>query len=475
MFGKQNIQKISLLLLYAIFFMGLLPFLVLSFYNHPSADDYLWTMMVLKTNLWQFQVYNFYEWSGRYFSNILVGLNPLVFHSFLGYQLASLFSILAFFLVVFLLIKELTKGVFLFSQQLLGALIFVVLFLAYTPSVVELFYWFTGTYVYTTANILFFLFIYCLLKLMNAYVTDAKLARLKMSMTALTVLMMWSNEIIIVCLGGMLFLLASLTTYHKHPSAKFFMFLMGIAIISALASLLAPGNAARAAVMFPNKFNISFTLHATLSKFLETLYWIKNVPLWLISLLFLPVCIKLSRESSLFSNHFYIHPILSVGLWLAILCLAYFPIYLATGLESIAMRVKSTNYLFFIVGWFFNIQVCVGFLLKKYGAAEKVQFLRQPLPFYLVLPILLIFCYKFFSTNSNVGEAWADLSGGVAKTYDTKMKERYKLLNEKNTVIPYIIEQPTTLFFVELDENPIDWKNKNFADYFGVDSVKVIK
>lgn len=475
MFGKQNVQKISLLILYAIFFVGLLPFLILAFYNHPSADDYLWTVMVLKTSLWQFQVYNFYEWSGRYFSNLLVGLNPLVFHSFLGYQLASLFSILAFFIAVFLPVRELTKGIFSFSQQLLGTLVFVVLFLAYTPSVVELFYWFTGAYVYTSANILLLLFIYCLLKLMVAYTKDASVIYLKASMAILTVLMMWSNEIIIICLGGILFLLTCLTLYHKHISAKFFMFLMVLAIASALASLLAPGNAARAAAMFPNKFNIGFTIQATLSKFLDTLYWIKNVPLWLISLLFIPVAAKLSRESSLFRNHFYVHPMLSIALWLAILCLAYFPIHLATGQEGIAMRVRATNYLFFIGGWFFNIQVCIGFLIKKYKTLEKATFLQQPIPLYLTLSILLVFSYKFFSTNSNVGEAWKDLSGGNAKSYDNKMKERYRLLEDKNTVVPYITAQPTTLFFVELDENPNDWKNKNVANYFSVDSVRVVK
>jgi len=472
MLGKQ---KIIYFLLFIIFSIGLLPFLVLAFYNHPSADDYLWTVMVQKSGLWQFQVYNFYEWSGRYFSNVLVGLNPLVFRSFLAYQLVVLFFITAFFFSVFLVIKELTIGIYSLFEQLLGTLIFVVLFLAYTPSVVELFYWFTGASVYTSANILFFLFTYCLLKLMSAYAAGAKTMTLKVSMIGLVVLMMWSNEIIIVCLGGILFLITCMTVYYKHPSAKFFIFLMAIAILSAITSILAPGNAVRAAVMFPNRFNVEFTIYTTLSKFIATLYWLKNTPLWLISLLFVPVCIKLSRESSLFKHHFYIHPILSIGLWLAILCFAYLPIYLATGLEAIAMRVRATNYLFFILGWFFNIQVIISFFLKKYNLLEKHQVFKQALPLYFVLPILLIFCYKFFNINSNVGEAWQELRSGEAASYDNKMKERYNLLNQKKIVIPYIPEQPATLFFVEMEENTNDWKNKNCAVYFGLDSIKVVK
>ncbi len=473
--NTSTIQKITTFIVFAIFSVGLLPFFLLAFYNHPSADDYLWTAMVLKSNLWQFQVYNFYEWSGRYFSNVLVGLNPLVFHSFLGYQLATLFFMIAFFYAIFLVIKELTIGIFSLFEQLVGTLVFVVLFLAYTPSVTELFYWFTGAAVYSSANILFFFFLYAFVRLMKATAEGKKTKILKLSMIISVVLMAWSNEVIIICLGGTLFLMACTATYYKHSTYRFLIMLLLIAALSAVVSILAPGNAVRAAVMFPNRFNIEFTILAMSKQFIGTLYWIKNVPLWLISFLFMPICIKLSQKSTLFKHHFYIHPLLSIGIWLAILCFSYFPIYLATGLESVAMRVRASIYLFFIIGWFLNIQIVVGFLIKKYKLIERYAILKKPLPIYVALVLLLFFSYKFFSTNSNVGEAWKDLQSGRAKNYDNKMLERYGLLKQKKTIIPYISEQPVTLFFAELEENATDWKNRNCAAYFGIDSIKVVK
>lgn len=473
--NKSTTQKIIAFVIFAIFSVGLLPFFLLAFYNHPSADDYLWTVMVLKSSLWQFQVYNFYEWSGRYFSNILVGLNPLVFHSLLGYQLAALFFIAIFFYSIFLVIKELTIGVFSLFEQLMGTLVFVVLFLAYTPSVTELFYWFTGAAVYSSANTLFFFFLYAFVRLMKASAEGKKSNALKISMVISVILMAWSNEVIIICLGGTLFLMACTATYYKHSTYRFLIILLLLTALSAVVSILAPGNAVRAAVMFPNKFNIEFTILATLKQFIGTLYWIKNVPLWLISFLFIPVGIKLSQKSPLFRHHFYIHPLLSIGLWLAILCFSYFPIYLATGLESVAMRVRASIYLFFLIGWFLNIQIMIGFLIKKYNLLERLPTLKKPLPIYVTLIILLLFSYKFFSTNSNVGEAWKDLQSGRAKSYDNKMKERYELFKQKKTIIPYISQRPVTLFFAELEENSTDWKNRNCAAYFDIDSIKVVK
>jgi hypothetical protein len=294
-------------------------------------------------------------------------------------------------------------------------------------------------------------------------------------MVILVVLMMWSNEIIIVGLGAILFLLACFTAYYKHSTYKFFISLLVVGMLAAVVSILAPGNAARAAAMFPNKFNISFTIQTTLAKFIGTLYWFKNIPLWLISFLFIPFCIRLSKTSELLKNHFYIHPLLALGAWLAILCFAYFPIHLATGQEGIAMRVRATNYLFFILGWFLNLQIAVSFLNKKFHLFEKYGVLTKKLPAYIIVPIILFFCYKFFSINSNVGEAWADLSSKKAQQYDSSMKERYALLSQKKTTIPYIWVQPTTLYFADLEENSNDWKNRNYASYFGLDSIKVVK
>lgn len=131
--------------------------------------------------------------------------------------------------------------------------------------------------------------------------------------------------------------------------------------------------------------------------------------------------------------------------------------------------------MFSITGWFFNIQVIISFLIKKYNLVEKFPILKKTLPIYATLVILLFFSYKFFSTSSNVGEAWKDLQSGRAKSYDNKMKERYELFKQKKTIIPYISQQSVTLFFAELEENPMDWKNRNCVAYFGIDSIKIVK
>lgn len=471
-------QKIIKLLIFIIFLAGLFPFLILAFYNHPSADDYLWTAMVMQSSIWDFQIYNFYEWSGRYFSNFLVSINPLVFRSLLGYQVAVLFFISIFFSSIYFTIRTYTQDAFTKSEQLLGALVFALLFLAYTPSVVELFYWFTGAAVYTSANTLFFIFMVCLFRLYEKSNQHKNTQNEKIIMSITTVLMMWSNEIIIIGLGGFLFLINCSSWYYKHATRYFLLGLFFLAIAAALASILAPGNAARAAVMFPNKFNIPFAIQETFKKFIDTLFWVKNVPLWIISLLFIPICTKLSRINPLFKNHFYVHPIISIAFWLSVLALAYFPIHLATGQEGIAMRVRATNYLFFIMGWFINLFILVAYF-QKINLGNQISHIQKQIQrvkfIYVAIPLLFFFSYKFFSINSKVGKAWEDLLSGTAKTYDEKMKQRYTLLKAQNTNVPYIQEQPFTLYFADLEPNVSDWKNRNCAIYFGVDSINVVK
>jgi hypothetical protein len=74
----------------------ILPFLFLSFFNYPSADDYSMTFVLEKLKFWGAQKYWYLGWSGRYISTAILSLfHPLLFKKILLYQL---YPILLFFL-----------------------------------------------------------------------------------------------------------------------------------------------------------------------------------------------------------------------------------------------------------------------------------------------------------------------------------------------------------------------------------------
>lgn len=45
-----------------------IPFVLLSFFNHPSRDDFCYANKVLEQGFWNSQINWYNNWTGRYFS-----------------------------------------------------------------------------------------------------------------------------------------------------------------------------------------------------------------------------------------------------------------------------------------------------------------------------------------------------------------------------------------------------------------------
>src|SRR5687767_8894207 len=77
-------------------------------YNFPCPlDDFnnaLWD------DLWQLQRNHYLHWSGRYFSNLVVALTPLHWHSLEGYRLTVIVVIFLFVLANALLVCRALKA-----------------------------------------------------------------------------------------------------------------------------------------------------------------------------------------------------------------------------------------------------------------------------------------------------------------------------------------------------------------------------
>lgn len=55
----------------------LFPYIFISFYNHPSVDDYFFTYKVHTLGFWGAQYDWFTTWTGRYFSTLILSFHPL--------------------------------------------------------------------------------------------------------------------------------------------------------------------------------------------------------------------------------------------------------------------------------------------------------------------------------------------------------------------------------------------------------------
>ena len=142
--------------LYLLVILCLLPFVILSFFVHPSLDDlsipisirdFGTTRMELFTMLMQ-------NWNGRFTSNILAVVSPLTFGSLTGYRLALALQLPALYFALYFFLKRLLQtAMFPKIQTHLLSAAMLLLYLNLLPDITETIYWLSGAKVYTWALI----------------------------------------------------------------------------------------------------------------------------------------------------------------------------------------------------------------------------------------------------------------------------------------------------------------------------------
>jgi len=73
---------------------ALLVYFSFFFYTHPIGDDFVNSSSVIKNGVLQTCNDLFFGWSGRYSSNLILSLNPMVLGSYLGYQFSLILVLL---------------------------------------------------------------------------------------------------------------------------------------------------------------------------------------------------------------------------------------------------------------------------------------------------------------------------------------------------------------------------------------------
>ncbi len=142
---KKIASEKKFLLHLSLFILGLalLPFVVLSGYCQPFADDFWLTNIAIEKGSWQAQLEIRQAWSGRYFAMFLGSINPLVYQSFIGYKLLPLLLIFFTLAALYLFISQLMPGIAP-KQRLLYTLLLQVLYLGFMPAVAAGYYWMSG-------------------------------------------------------------------------------------------------------------------------------------------------------------------------------------------------------------------------------------------------------------------------------------------------------------------------------------------
>ncbi len=445
-------------------FFSILPFWVLSAFNQPSADDFVYAVTYLKDGFFTAQ-YNWYVgWSGRYVASALLSLSPVSFHSFTGYKLQS-------FLLILLLLYALYYTVgHLFEKEskrhrLTISMFVLFIYLYQMPKIVSGFYWGAGAITYQLGNV-FFLF------MSGSIVAYLKRKDKKYAITSFIALFLLtgSNETLMLLSDILLFISAfffyiygkkfRISRLRKQPYLALLLF---AAIVFSLFVVLAPGNDVRLGLL-PNSHKLSAFHDTLLSAQKFVAQWI--LPVGVFSILML----GLLRKSDIAQNALFIlHPLWAFLIVLVVTYAGFFPAHWSMGVPPPA-RTVNTIYFFFILTWLY-------FIVSLYHYYKGID---MPGYTYYLLTLAMI---GFFFFPNNIQTAYRDWLHGDARAYNAQFNTRYTRIKQQTTVpqnkdtirvLPLKI-MPKTLYFNDLSVKPKDWRNKAYATYFKVPFIVVKK
>ena len=460
--NRSYTDTISSWIALGLFLVTILPLLVLSFYNHPSAaDDYCFADTATRFGFWQAQHFYYDGWTGRYFSNFLVHANPLVLGWYDGFRIIPALATLGWVAGAYAFVSELLRPEPVRTKLVVTATLFTLFMLA-LRSTVEAFFWTAAIASYTIPTALTF---YLLAVLLRWYRLRAGV------MPILTAI--WAGFLVFAIVGSsetnlifLVLLLGALLGYRLLFRRQFdarLAFLLVVALVSAWLVLRAPGNAIR---MGGNKLggNVGFSFVSAFT-FLARLVlnWLLTTPVLPVSLLALPLAIRFMRSDSPTRSLFTV-PVWLVGVvYVGLLAAMIFPSYYGIGIPPV-YRVTNVVYAFFLLGWFYILTVTVGWAMRQNWLSETAG----QLPVWAVVTAGVWIGYGCWRSESVRG-MYADWFRGDAARYDSAMTERHRqLLTATDTLrLQPLPVYPPTLFVEDVRENPDFLWNRCQADFYG--------
>ncbi|GAA4458530.1 hypothetical protein GCM10023189_30960 [Nibrella saemangeumensis] len=461
---KHPLVSLSVQIVAALLFLlAFVPLLVLSFHNHPSAaDDYCFADTAVRFGFWQAQKFYYDGWTGRYFSNFLVHGNPLVWGWYSGFRLIPVLAAAGLFLAMYSLLSELLRGRSLKTQLLTTGALFFLLILA-MQSMVEAFFWTAAVASYTVPTA----FTLHLLAVMSRwYRLRAGLLR--------TLTTIWAGFLVFAIVGSsetslvlLVLLLLSVFGYRLlflRIADRFLGFLVFMALVSAWLLFRAPGNAIR---MGGNEHSGEF-IASFVSSFIwlgkSVLKWLVQTPVLPLSVMFIPLAMRLVRMDSPSRPLFHLPPLIVTVLYIGFLAAMIFPSYYGIGIPP-AYRVMNVVYLFFLLGWFYVLTVWMVQAVRR-GWLRTDTF-RLPVWVPLLAGIWVVVSIGFSIPLKTMYTDWLN---GDAAIYDRDMTERYRQLtqgsNDTLRLVPIRV-YPPSLFVEDIKDNPEHLWNRCQAGYYG--------
>jgi hypothetical protein len=447
----------------------ILPFIILSFFNHPSADDYWYTQQSAERGFWKAQLYLYNEITGRYLSSAILCINPLVLKWLYGYTFIPIVIIVLLAFSIYTLIDSFALNNFSVRDKILFSSVLFALYLCRMTDIASGLYWMAGSVTYQLGMILaIFAFAY-IIKKFHTNNCCCKKTTISYSLFSgfLLFLSIGSNETVMLMVYLILICIALYQMFSNRSISMALIFYLIIATIGCIIVYFSPGNHARyegEGSIYPQfqlRHNLFLALWASFTTAVECIYrWLNNFLIIIFTFLYMPYGIKLSLISKSSNKLFLVKPLFSIGALFLIVILSFFPSYWST--YFLQWRVKNIIFLFFLIGWFFNVQVVISYICKKHNfnyiqISEKIKILCW------------IFIMIIFLGYGNIKTAYKDLITGTAYIYNKQLIERYEAIEKCESqlcAVEPLSKRPKSIFWGDITTDDKHWINSCTSAYF---------
>lgn len=475
----------------------LLPLLMVSKYNMPSADDWSYGSdaykairsgagigTVLRISV-ETAAKSYRTWEGRFMNSFLASLQPGIWGE--GYYgivaWIMLGGLIAGELLLFRILLRGTdkQGRLLWFSVIAPSLILQIL---YTPNVVESFYWYTGAVNYT--------FVFSLSMILIGLFIELGYGELKGWKLGLAAVM---AGVLAVVVGGdnfstslSTFLFMVICCLCARPFKQVFgrtWYLLLLEGGSFFVCVLAPGNAGRLAGNFGGTTRgAGWAVGMSLVRSATNIYSWTNIKILLMLLLILPFAWQAAKNTEFDFR------------WPAFFTLLTFGLYASQSTPTMYVdgttgggRMAAILYYSYHIWLVGNLCYWVGWCCKrrqKWPAfmerffSVTAPFVRRHLvPYCAVIGIVLVgVIYRFDLKEISSYRAYRDWRQGWAQQYAVEWQERFKVLHDesvKQVEFTPLSVCPETILYTDLqDENGYIWVNKACARYYDKKYVHIV-
>lgn len=481
-------QKVYLGIVIFVVFLSILPLAGLSFYNHPSADDFSYSEYTCQefrkhksaARLIQAAAktsrHYWNTWQGLYTSAFILSLQPAIFGE-RYYALTGILMLAIIFagnvILASYLIRRVLGGEWL--QGIAVGCMMSFLMVQWMPSFVEGLYWFNGAMNY----VLFFSLTEALIcaAIHVGAAKNPKSSALCLAGTSLLgVLIAGGNHVTafmeILFLAGISLCGFCFRAVHR---LRWNLIPLAASVAGFVLNVISPGTKIRQEYF--EKPGIVFTVKEAVLKGLDYINGWIGISLIVCILALLPVIYGIVYQFRLNTGFRFPCPLLVCVLSVGFICAMFCPPLYAMGNLG-AGRLLNIVYFAFIALMFFNVFYLCGWVQEALVLSSSRREPDKRLSGAWCVTALCLCLGMGLASGNESGMFFATgmLLDGTAAQYSQEAFVRHEQLlagEGKAVEVEAYSVWPPLLFFDDITVNPKDWKNRAVRDYYGLKSVKI--